>query len=159
MAGNNFNLENTFVQLLRYRCDLIDGLSIKLITSTLIRIISFLAYQFIIALLVIKMTSISNITMAITLNVALISINIGILSMSYSVIRSSEKALLNDIIHNDYYRTHKVNNEIVMDNISSADRLIGTINTLITVDYRMTVIHIIFSFLSILGWIITRNMG
>lgn len=158
MAGNNFNLENTFVQLLRYRCDVIDSLSVKLLNSTIIRMLIFLVFQVVTVLIMIKMTDIVYTTTVLVLDIVIVLSNIILLVLAYGLLKSPEKALLNDIIYNDYYRTHKVNNEIVMDNVSSADNLIGSITMMINIDRYLIVLDIVFSFVLIICWLITNNV-
>lgn len=158
MAGNNFNLENTFVQLLRYRCDVIDSLSVKLLNSTIIRMTIFLVFQVVTTLIIFKMDSVVYTTFILVLDIVIAICNVMLLVLSYGLLKSPEKALLNEIIHNDYYRTHKVNNEIIMDNVSSADNLIGSITTMMKIDRSMIVVHIIFSFVMIICWLIINNV-
>lgn len=145
MEGNNFNLDNTFVRLLRYRCDLLDSLSVKLITAVLVRAITFIVAEIVLVLVMINDKT-SPIRLLICMDLYLAYINGSTFGRAYFLLQSPEKAKLNDIIYNDYYKTHKVNTEILMDDIMSADKAIGAVTESLNREKGLIVVQLILAF-------------
>lgn len=126
LSRDNFNLDNSFVILLKDRVTLMEQLTIVMIRwfiiNTLLAILS-IAIGIVGAIVSLQMILVVCIIFA---------VNIYNYIQAIRYIYQPEKERLHDIVHNDFYITHKVNSEILLQDIQAADRRMGQISMIIT---------------------------